>query len=134
MITKQCARCKAIIPFGITYCETCRPLAQAQAAESKAKRAKHYNKQRNPLHESFYASKEWKNLRYEKLRRIKYRCEDCVLEGSVHPKLAAEVHHIESLDKAWDKRFDIDNLRGLCTQHHNKVHGRFVSKRIKQSK
>ena len=134
MITKQCARCRTIVPFGVTYCESCKPIAQEEAIQSKAKRTKQYNRQRNPLHESFYASKEWKALRYEKLKQIKYKCEDCVKEEALRPKLAAEVHHIESLDKAWDKRFDIYNLRGLCTMHHNIAHERFVSRRMKTSK
>lgn len=132
MLTKQCARCKTIVLFGLTYCEACKPLAEVQAAESKAKRTKLYNKQRNPIHEAFYASKEWKAIRYEKLKTIKYKCEDCVEEKLERPKLAAEVHHIVTLDDAWEKRFDIHNLRGLCTRHHNIRHDRFVSNHVKR--
>lgn len=133
MLTKQCARCKTIIPFGITYCEKCKPLADIAAAESKAKRTKQYNSQRNPLHDAFYASKEWKTLRYVKLMQINYKCEDCVEENAIRIELAAEVHHIESLDKAWEKRLDIKNLRGLCTRHHNIRHERFTSRKRKPS-
>ena len=85
------------------------------------------------IHDAFYRSKEWKALRYYKLKSIGYMCEDCISAKAVHAELATEVHHIQTLDEAWDKRLDLNNLRGLCTRHHNVTHGRFVSRPSQRS-
>jgi len=50
-----CPRCKCLIPVGVSYCQDCKPIAEAQAAEAierrqAYKRAKYnraYNKRRH---------------------------------------------------------------------------------------
>lgn len=132
MLLKACPRCKRMIPHGLPYCADCAPIAEAQRAEAKERRAeykrkkynKDYNRQRDPKYQAFYGSKEWKITSRTKLQNAKYKCEaklDCC-QG-----LAVEVHHIKALKTAegWDRRLDWDNLQAVCTACHNKLDKRF---------
>ena len=123
MLTKQCARCRKIIPYGTTYCMDCQPIAQEQAEQSKAKHTSKYNKQRDPKYKQFYMSREWLILRRLALQRDEYMCVRCKALGVM--AVASEVHHIKPISIAWDKRLDIDNTECLCLDHHNAEHGRF---------
>ena len=67
----------------------------------------------------FRSSSKWQQCRKEVLARDKHLCVICYKEEgfvSVHEKL--DVHHIESLHKAWKKRCVEDNLITLCKRHH----------------
>ena len=129
MALHPCPRCKALIPVGVSYCDTCRPEAEAQAQEAierrqaykRAQYNKAYNKRRDPRYLAFYRSKDWKVLSRTKLQSCGYKCE-ARLDGCTH--LAVEVHHVEPIqtEAGWDRRLDWDNLEALCTACHNGRH------------
>jgi len=76
----------------------------------------------------FYDSKEWKNVRNQKMLSVNYRCEKC-------SKVGEEVHHIIELDDSnitnSSITLDMKNLVALCKDCHNKEHGRFKKSNIK---
>ena len=126
-----CPRCKCLIPVGVTYCDTCKPIAEEQAQEAierrraykRAKYNKEYNKRRDPKYLTFYRSKEWRLLSKTKLQSCGYKCE-AGLEGC--GKLAVEVHHVKPLktDEGWEERLTWSNLMGVCIACHNVLDGK----------
>ena len=125
MLLKPCPRCKRMIRQGLTYCEDCRSIAEAQAAEAREHRAayrqKQYNRRRDPKYLTFYRSKAWKVTSRAKLQAVGYKCE-AKLEGCTG--LAVEVHHIEPIQtpRGWDLRLEWSNLEAVCTACHNGRH------------
>ena len=121
MLTKQCARCKCIIPFGYTYCTDCQVIADKQREQSKALRAKRYNRARDPKYKRFYASPEWEMIRTKRLQMAEYKCEYCKI------KPAEDVHHEIPIatPEGWANRFNLDGVRAACVSCHNKLDKRF---------
>lgn len=125
MVLKPCPRCKRMIRQGLTYCEACKPIAEAQAAEARERKRKHYSKaynsRRDPKYLAFYRSKAWKVTSRAKLQEAVYKCE-AKLEGCTG--LAVDVHHIEPIQTpgGWDRRLDWSNLEAVCTACHNGRH------------
>lgn len=74
----------------------------------------YYNKDNK--YNKFYWTQKWKKLREYILARDNYLCQDCLKNKVISE--ATEVHHIEKLRKAWDKRYDPDNLISLCGECH----------------
>ncbi|WP_314576847.1 HNH endonuclease [Enterococcus gilvus] len=74
----------------------------------------------------FYSSSEWKRLRKEVLERDHYECLWCKEEGKVTTvnDSILEVDHIKQLEYHPEFATDIDNLRTLCKECHNKRHSR----------
>jgi len=120
MLTKQCAKCRKIIPYGTTYCEACQTVVDEHKQQSRAMRTKQYDKTRNAEYKAFYNSKDWRTLRLVKLQQSGYKCECC-------GEIAEDVHHIIPIDtpEGWARRLDITNLMCLCVRCHNKQHKRF---------
>lgn len=131
MLMKACPRCKKLIPYGQTYCETCAPIAEAQAAEAMERKTEYrrkkyntaYNRRRDPKYLTFYRSKEWRAMSKAYLQAAGYKCE-AGLEGC--QRLAVEVHHKQAIqtDEGWGQRLDWENLEALCTSCHNRRHSR----------
>ena len=136
MAVHPCPRCKRLIPVGVPYCEACRPVAEAQAAEAIARRQefkrkkynRDYNRRRDPKYLEFYRSKAWKAQSRERLRTCKYKCE-AKLTGCTG--LAVEVHHIKPLKtpEGWDERLTWENLMGVCISCHNILDGKTFRKK-----
>ena len=124
-----CPRCKRMIPVGVQYCDSCRPVAEAQAAEAiqhrqdykRKQAARRYNARRDPKYQAFYRSKDWKKLSRAKLQAAHYRCE-AKLPGCTG--IACEVHHKQPIQtqEGWDRRFEWDNLEATCSACHNGRH------------
>lgn len=76
--------------------------------------------------EKFYKSDRWHNARNIVIARANGLCEEC-------GKVGTEVHHIIHLTPANVDDLSVatnpDNLKLLCNECHNKVHGRFEGKR-----
>ena len=76
----------------------------------------------NPDQKWFYNSKEWKQIRLEKLASVGYICEEC---GAI----AEEVHHIRKITNEnivdTSVTFSLSNLLALCKHCHNDIHNRF---------
>lgn len=66
----------------------------------------------------FYGSSEWRRLRQQCLERDHYECQWCKQEGKLTTQYA----------------LNIDNLRTLCKDCHNKRHGRFNYRESKRKK
>lgn len=83
----------------------------------------------------FYSSSEWRRLRDEAMSRDHYECVWCAAEGKVTTDQVLEVDHIKELEYYPQYALDIDNLRTLCKECHNKRHNRFEYKaRAKKTK
>lgn len=118
VLTKQCPRCRKIIPYGMPYCENCRPMMEEQADQSRATRARHYSLKRDKRSKAFYNSNEWIRLSQTRLQHDEYRCQIC---GGI----ATEVHHKTPLTESWDDRFEWNNIISVCVSCHNRLDKRF---------
>ena len=114
-ITKQCPRCKKIIPYGDRYCDDCRPIMEADIVERYRRGNRKYNQRRNPKLQEFYHSKAWKRLRLARLVHAGYTCEYC------RQAPAEDVHHEIPIDtpEGWDNRYNFNDLRAACIRCHN---------------
>ena len=63
----------------------------------------------------FYASKAWRRLREEKLRKSPL-CAECLLIDRIEP--AVDFDHVLPRDERPDLELDWDNIRGLCKRCH----------------
>lgn len=128
MLLKPCGRCGNLIPYGATYCSTCRPIVEAEREarlrESRLKSNREYNKTRDPKYLRFYNSIEWRTLSAKRLADDGYQCLWC-------KRIATEVDHIIEIQtpEGWTKRLDYDNTRSLCHACHDRRHGRFIKKK-----
>ena len=126
MLMKKCPRCGMLMPYGPQYCETCKPLADAEleaVRERNAKRkAQMYNRHRDSRFINFYRSKAWKDLSRAYMQSARYKCQARL--SSECKGIATEVHHTIPIqtDRGWDKRLDWDNLEAVCTACHNARH------------
>ena len=137
MAWKLCPRCKKFIPCGMSYCDECRPIVEAErlaAREHNAEqRRKQYNKRYNSQRDNssevarFRRSKPWKMTSKAKLQACGYKCE-AKLEGC--GRYACEVHHIKPLKtpEGWEQRLEWSNLMGVCVQCHNKLDNKVFKK------
>lgn len=130
-VMKPCPRCKRMIPHGMPYCQDCAPVREAELEairERNAQRkARSYNRKRDPKYLAFYGSKAWKAQSRAKLNDARYKCEAKLMgcQG-----LAVEVHHIKPIQtpEGWELRLDWENLEAVCVSCHN---GRHPEKRRK---
>lgn len=112
MLLKYC-RCGAIIPADRQRCARCEQLRQSRHTA--------YNAQcRSQKAAAFYVSREWRTIRpviisiYDGIDIWAfYEC-DKLLD-------ADEVHHVEELDTAWDRRLDPFNLFPLAHASHTAI-------------
>lgn len=91
----------------------------------------------------FYGSDAWKALRQSRIELDNFECQWCKLEGGVTIKgqkdeedreVILEVDHIKELKDHPEHALDIDNLRTLCKDCHNKRHKRFNYRPSKKKK
>lgn len=75
----------------------------------------------------FYGSSDWRSLRAKRLEMDNHECLWCKAEGKVTTKYDSilEVDHIKELEDYPELAIDIENLRTLCKDCHNKRHKRF---------
>ena len=130
MLLKSCKRCGNLIPYGNVYCNTCKPIVdaerQARLEQSRKESNKRYNQKRDPKYIRFYRSSEWRILSRKRLQDDGYKCVKC-------GKIASEVDHIKPIQtpEGWERRLDYDNTQSLCLDCHNEKHNRFKKKRRK---
>lgn len=77
----------------------------------------------------FYLSRSWRQLRLEAMSRDHFECVWCRDEGKVTTD-NLEVDHIKELEYYPEFALDIDNLRTLCKECHNKRHHRFQFRKL----
>ena len=73
---------------------------------------------------AFYASSKWKKLRTKALKRDHYSCVNCKAKGILTTS-RLEVDHIKEVEYYPDLSLQLDNLRTLCRDCHNKRHNRY---------
>lgn len=112
MLTKFCAKCGKMIPFGKPLCSTC-------AAKNGDRHRMYDAKVRDKRASAFYHSAQWCAVRDIVMQRDGYQCQRCKANGLVRP--AEEVHHIYPLRLRWNKRLDVNNLVSLCHHCHMEV-------------
>ncbi|WP_089280856.1 HNH endonuclease [Anaerovirgula multivorans] len=70
----------------------------------------------------FRWTQAWQKKREEIKQRDKYLCQICIRNlydtFKQYNYIDLEVHHAESLEDAFDKRLDNDNLITICERHH----------------
>jgi 5-methylcytosine-specific restriction endonuclease McrA len=75
--------------------------------------------------DKFRNTKAWRVKRDEIRDRDKNLCQICIrnLCGTINQYTYnnLSVHHVESLEQAWEKRLDDDNLITTCDHHHEKM-------------
>lgn len=75
----------------------------------RQRQVRRVEKKQTPL--EFYASDEWRQLRYRVLRRYNFYCMAC---GSRPPKVVLHVDHIKPRSKYPHLELDENNLQVLC--------------------
>lgn len=78
----------------------------------------------------FYNSTAWIKLRLKVLQRDHNECVWCKAAGRVTTRENAvlEIDHIQELEYHPELALDLDNLRTLCKDCHNKRHNRWQKK------
>ena len=82
-------------------------------------------------HERFRNSHRWQLKREEIKERDLYLCCACRsgIDGRVrYNSEELEVHHIDPLEEAFDRRLDNDNLITLCSRHHKMAESGKISR------
>lgn len=112
MLMKQC-RCGKIIPQSMKMCEQC--------ASTRESRHMEYNRtRRDKTAAAFYMSKPWKRTRvaviddFDNIDPVALYIFNEILPTE-------EVHHIEELEDAWNKRLDRMNLIPLNHNTHTRI-------------
>lgn len=80
------------------------------------------SRKRRTENSSFRSTYVWTQKSREIRERDKFICQ-CCLAGNKGTNRRInydeiEVHHIEPVEEAWEKRLDNDNLISLCRMHH----------------
>ena len=74
----------------------------------------------------FYHSAAWKRVRALAMQRDNGMCQDCMdrlrAGYGIKPNRAQMVHHIIPLEERPDLALDLNNLRSLCNECHNRQH------------
>lgn len=74
----------------------------------------------------FYHTAAWKRLRAVALSRDNGMCQDCMerfrMGYGIKPNRATMVHHIIPVEERPDLALDLNNLRSLCSECHNREH------------
>lgn len=94
-------------------------------------------KKRGDRVDKFHSSSHWTRMAIYIKQRDHYLCQACLHgidgKGIRYTIDNLGVHHIESVDSAWDKRFDYDNLITLCREHHEMAEsGRIDQKKLQE--
>ena len=138
MLMKFCPKCGKPIAYGQSRCVDCQRFVNELIAERKAKQRleanRRYNRTRDVKYGKFYNSEDWHRLSQFAMSRAGYRCEEC---GAVAGQMVdgmpvkLDVHHVKPIrtEEGWARRFDVNNLKVLCTRCHNDVHGRFTKEK-----
>lgn len=84
----------------------------------------------------FYNSPEWRALRQVVLERDHYECQWCKDQGRVTSQFNSilEIDHIKELHLHPELATELDNLRTLCKDCHNKRHKRMNYRESKRKK
>lgn len=81
----------------------------------------------------FYKSNVWRGvngIRNQVLKRDNQECLWCKEKGLVRTAEMGrlEIDHIKELEECtYEEAIDLNNLRTLCTRHHNERHNRYQS-------
>lgn len=105
---KQCnhSRCRTLIDYDKKYCK-----------KHKGSDHKKYDATRDEATKGFYNSSRWRNTRKQAMIRDSWLCQRCLSEGLyVQAKIG---DHITPIKEDWSRRFDIENIQGLCASCHN---------------
>jgi 5-methylcytosine-specific restriction endonuclease McrA len=86
----------------------------------------------------FYKSTSWKHLRQQALERDNWECQRCKELGKVHvdskkvqgekKSIELNVHHVKEIYHHPELALELDNLKTLCLNCHNEIHGRVFNK------
>ena len=75
-------------------------------------------------HEFYCHNRDWERVRLKALKRDHYSCVNCKAKGILTTS-RLEVDHIQELEYHPELALELDNLRTLCKDCHNKRHNRY---------
>lgn len=108
-IQKQCSRCGKKITVG-------------SVCQCTQKRYKEDDKNKIDTQErKFYSSTGWKKIRKRAIDRFNGLDIYSLYTRNII-ETGQTVHHIQGINKHWDKRLDVDNLIYLTESNHRKIH------------
>jgi len=107
----------------LSSCKYCGRIHNKKIICDKKKKAQSkFEKKKGSIAEKFRNTKVWQEKREEIKKRDMYLCQLCLRKiGNYNRQYnseALEVHHIEPLNSAYDKRLESSNLITLCREHH----------------
>nr|WP_272075964.1 HNH endonuclease signature motif containing protein [Streptococcus dysgalactiae]WCE86584.1 HNH endonuclease signature motif containing protein [Streptococcus dysgalactiae] len=79
------------------------------------------------MYRTFYHKTEWRKLREVAIKRDNKECVWCTERGRL-TTTNLEVDHIKEVQYYPELALDLDNLRTLCKDCHNRRHGRYQKK------
>ena len=71
--------------------------------------------------QSFYCSKKWKTFRHRIIERDSHLCQRCLSLYGLYTSENLEVHHIQKIERNYEKRLDDENCITLCHTCHRQV-------------
>ena len=101
---------------GLASCKYCNKIHDKYIVCSKKPIYK-----KNTELDKFRWSSRWHSKRDSIKERDQYLCRVCLKLDKALTYNYLEVHHIDPLAKAWDKRLDDTNLITLCRLHHEQA-------------
>lgn len=105
------------------YCNICNAIHDGKCTVKR----EYKQKVKDSEADKFRNTSAWRKKKEEIKKRDKYLCRVCLLAKIIDN--AVEVHHIEPLKSAYDKRLDSNNLICLCRYHHEKAEKGYIDKR-----
>ena len=106
----RCRRCRTLIPFRETYCDSCQKLINAHKKEGL----------KNKKAEALLKTGTWKSLRKDIITRDKGCCVLCFKQGIIEYR-KLQVHHIIKRTEDESLAYEPSNLVTLCRSCHEKV-------------
>lgn len=122
------ARCYELTREEHGYCKEHEYIWEEEEKKRKERLFSKDPKCTSSIYNRFYWSRKWKDKRVSILNRDNYLCLNCKI------KAATEVHHIELVTEAWNKRLTSSNLICLCNECHDEVHREYNKGLIQKKK
>ncbi len=116
-------------------CQYCGVVDEDHVCPHRIKRYQKYQKGNEK--DRFRSSSAWQRKREAIKSRDHYLCQVC-LSGEYDTfnqftYTSLQVHHIDSVDEHFDKRFDDDNLLTVCEYHHKMADKGIIPKNFLKS-
>ncbi|HHC6468741.1 TPA: HNH endonuclease signature motif containing protein [Vibrio parahaemolyticus] len=114
-MAKVCAAAGCRNVTSVRFCKRCADIHKALSKDKAKKRARASTERYSDKFKSFYASKQWKDLRTAKIKKDPL-CEVCLKNGFIRE--GKDIDHIIEIKDDYSRRLDMTNLQTLCRSCH----------------